>query len=41
MHYLMSRRKQKSTHVTIDDLNTKYVFASKGTLAVYLNPNLQ
>ena len=24
----------------IDDQNTKYVFASKDTQAVYLNPNL-
>ena len=24
----------------IDDQNTKYVFASKNTLAVYLNPNV-
>ena len=25
----------------IDDQNTKYVFASKGTWIVYLNPNLE
>ena len=32
---------QKYSYVTFDDQNSKYIFASKGTQAVYLNPNLQ
>ena len=39
-HYLMSMDNFFSPIFNIDDQNTKFVFASKITQAVYLNPNL-
>ena len=38
----MSKWKSKYTLICdINDQNPKYIFASKGTQAVYLNPTLQ